>query len=181
MKGRVGWASIVVLCGCLGSPPASSAERCEQDSDCSAAASCYRRYCVGEPTTEQAALDASLPAPGPEAGAPTDEDDPPVIPPNTVREDKPGDAGSKPPPPATPGNDDDSDDQDDDDDEDGDAPSTLADAGAPPACGPMCQAQLCTGGKTRCGDQCVDLSKDSKNCGACGTKCEGKCEESHCE
>jgi hypothetical protein len=40
---------------------------------------------------------------------------------------------------------------------------------------------LCAPAKTLCGDNCVNLLKDSKHCGACGHKCEkGGCSMGRC-
>jgi hypothetical protein len=45
---------------------------------------------------------------------------------------------------------------------------------------------VCEGGKTLCGDQCLDLTTDPKNCGSCGTWCpvfgsgQMKCVEGTC-
>jgi hypothetical protein len=32
----------------------------------------------------------------------------------------------------------------------------------------------CPDGRTRCGEDCVDLQTHKNNCGACGTQCKGK-------
>ena len=44
-------------------------------------------------------------------------------------------------------------------------------------------ATSCTGGETSCGSACVDLKRDSQNCGTCGSACSAEqiCAEGLCK
>ncbi len=70
----------------------------------------------------------------------------------------------------------------------GSAPASTKPASTKPAS--TNKGSACAAGQTRCGDACVDLSSDEKNCGACGSVCEsglvpvecrsGVCERANC-